>query len=243
MDLVGKTAIITGSTGKIGQALAESLASEGVRCLCHYHRRSRLAERLVQKIRTQGGQAEALQADFRQEIQIRRFFRSVRRLGPADILVHTAALFAKTPLESCTNRQIEDLVHLNLTVPLLLARFFVESLCERKGKPAAKILFFADIGGIRPWKGYSAYCAAKAGLAAAAQSLAKELAPRITVNAIAPGIAEGGDFDWTEALERRKRIPMGKFVSVEDLIEAVLFILKTDSLTGQVLVLDGGLVL
>ncbi|MEJ5259628.1 MAG: SDR family oxidoreductase [Anaerohalosphaeraceae bacterium] len=244
MDLRGKTALITGSTGKIGRFLAESLAREGVQCLCQYHRQDRLANKLVQGIRRHGGRAFAFQSDFRDAEQIRRLFQEAGRYGPTDILIHSAGLFEKTPLKNCTEQQIEDLIHLNLTVPLLITRLFVKSrFSSGAKKPFAKVLFFADIGALRPWRDYSAYCAAKAGLIAATQSLAKELAPGIAVNAIAPGIVEGTIRNRQEAAERKKRIPLGRFVPMNDLMEAVLFLLKTDSITGEILTADGGAVL
>ncbi len=244
MDLRGKTALITGSTGKIGRFLAETLAQEGVQCLCQYHRQDRLANKLVQDIRRRGGRAFAFRTDFRDAAQIRRLFQEAQRYGPIDILIHSAGLFEKTPLKNCTEQQIEDLIRLNLTVPLFLTRLFVKSRPSYgRKRPFAKVLFFADIGAFRPWRDYSVYCAAKAGLTAATRSLAKELAPGITVNAIAPGIVEGTIRNRKEAAERQARIPLGRFVPVKDLMEAVLFLLKTDSMTGEVLAIDGGAVL
>jgi len=244
MDLRGKTALITGSTGKIGRFLAKTLAQEGVQCLCQYHRQDRLANKIVQGIRRHGGRAFAFQSDFRDAEQIRRLFQDAQRHGPIDILIHSAGLFEKTLLKDCAEQQIEDLIHLNLTIPLLLTRLFVKAHpSSGRKKPFAKVLFFADIGALRPWRDYSAYCAAKAGLTAAARSLAKELAPGITVNAIAPGIVEGAIRNRKEAAERRKKIPTGRFVLMGDLMEAVLFLLKTDSITGEVLTIDGGAVL
>lgn len=241
MELKDKTALITGSTGKIGRLLAGALAAEGVHCLCHFYRHKRLADKVVQAVCGQGARAWALEADFRKEDQIRRLFRKVQKHGPVDFLIHTAALFARTPIKTCTSRQIRDLIQVNFTASALLAHLFVKSLPHSdRGNPSAKIIFFADIGAIRPWKNYSIYCAAKAAVIALAQSLAKELAPQVTVNAVALGIVEGGLDSPQEIAARKKRIPAGTFVPVEEVLEAVKFILKTDSMTGQILVLDGG---
>lgn len=145
---------------------------------------------------------------------------------------------------NCTEQQIEELIRVNLTAPILLTHLFAK-LVPSKGRqyPSSKILFFADSGAVRPWRDFSVYCAAKSALLALTQSLAKELAPRTTVNAIAPGIVEGSIRNRKEAAERRNRIPTERFVPVEEVVEAVLFLLRTDSMTGQVLVLDGGSVL
>lgn len=244
MELKDKTALITGSTGKIGRRLAGALAGEGVHCLCHFYRHKRLADKVVQAVCRHGVHAWALEADFRKEDQIRRLFQKVQKHGPVDLLIHTAALFAKTPIKTSTPRQIRDLIQVNFTASALLAHHFVKSLPQSgRGNPSAKIIFFADIGAIRPWKNYSIYCAAKAAVIALTQSLAKELAPQVTVNAIALGIAEGSLDSPQEIAARKKRIPAAIFVPVEEVLEAVKFILKTDSITGRVLVLDGGAVL
>jgi pteridine reductase len=110
-----------------------------------------------------------------------------------------------------------------------------------EGNPAAKIVNMVDVGGEKVWKEYSVYCAAKAGLIAATKSLAKELAPRITVNAVAPGVVT-----WPEAFDEagKKRqlgfIPAGRIAEPVEVAAAVVFLLQNDYITGQVINVDGG---
>ena len=126
----------------------------------------------------------------------------------------------------------------------MLTRLFAESIRARgavsKGGPSGKVLYFADVAALRPWKDYSVYCASKAGLAAAAKAFAKELAPEVTVNAIAPGIVEGTELEAGERERQLGRIPMGRFGRAEEVVQTVLFLLKNDYVTGEILVLDGG---
>lgn len=244
MELKGKTALITGATGKIGRALTIALAREGANCVCHFHRQKEAAADLVRQAEKLGCRGMAVGADFLDQSQVRRMFSQAQVLGPIDLLIHTAGLFAGTPMDQPENPLDRELIEVNLTAPLLLTRLFVRSLKDRSGpNPVAKIVYFADAGAVRPWKKYSFYCAAKAGLAAAAQSLAKELAPAVTVNVLAPGVVQGSLRDSDQEQRQLERIPAGRFVSMDEIVQAVLFILRTDSLTGQILTLDGGSVL
>jgi NAD(P)-dependent dehydrogenase (short-subunit alcohol dehydrogenase family) len=244
MELKGKTALITGATGKIGRALTEALAREGVHCICHFHRQKETALVLVRQAEELGCRGMAVGADFQAESQIKEMFRQAHSMGPVDLLIHAAGLFAPTPIEEGGVGTERTLMEVNLTGPLLLTRLFVESLKDQQGpNPVGKVLYFADAAAVRPWKKYSVYCAAKAGLAAAVKSLAKELAPAVTVNAIAPGVIEGTGLGPQEEERQLAKIPMGRFGTLEEVTMAVLFLLKNDYITGHVLPLDGGRVL
>jgi NAD(P)-dependent dehydrogenase (short-subunit alcohol dehydrogenase family) len=181
--------------------------------------------------------------------------------------VNSAAVFGRTSVGNIGIEEASRIVELDLLVPILLAQEFaarVTSEDEEKteirnlksetisniklGKaqneeagPVGKIVNIVDVGGERPWKGYSVYCAAKAGLIAATKSLAKELAPGITVNAVAPGLVT-----WPEGMDEagRKRqlgfIPAGRTARPEEIVAAVVFLLQNDYITGQVINVDGG---
>jgi len=244
MELKGKTVLITGATGKIGRVLAAALAAEGMYSICHFHKQKQKALALVRQIEQQGYRAAAVEADFQEEIQVREMFRQAQSMVPIDLLIHTAGLFSKTPIEEgsvCSERALLDV---NLMAPLLLTHLFFDSLKNRQGpNPVGKILYLTDAAAVRPWKKYSVYCAAKAGLSAAVKSLAKEMAPSVTVNAIAPGIIEGADLTFQEKEMQMAKIPMGRFGTLDEVILSVLFLLKNDYITGHVLLLDGGRIL
>ncbi|MEN6308496.1 MAG: SDR family NAD(P)-dependent oxidoreductase [Anaerohalosphaeraceae bacterium] len=256
MNLNGLTCLITGSTGSLGGAIALALAHAGCRCICHYHTREDKAAALVKKITEMGHKAIALQADLRHAEQIESLFEKSRAFGEIRILINSAAIFIRRPLSEITAQSIRDVMDVNLTAPLIACRNFVEYLDFKNRStptetPYAKIITLVDIGGIRPWADYVEYCSSKAALIAATKSLAKELAPVMTVNAVAPGIIlpdtsvqEQTDFIRTpENQKRLAAIPLGRFGASAEIVNAVLFLLSNDYITGQVIQVDGGRVI
>ena len=247
MELVNISCLITGSTGTIGRAIALALARGGADCVCHYHTRADLAGQLAGQIVRLGRRAMVLQADLRQPEQIDGLLEKACGFGSLRILVNSAAIFSQKKLAEITPQSIRDILDMNLAAPLLAARAFVKRLSienifpDKTGQVRAKIINLADLGALRPWAGYAEYCASKAGLIAMTKSLAKELAPTVTVNAIAPGIVT-----WPESLDEQHRqkalshIPLGRFARPEEIAEAVLFLATNDYITGQVLQVDGG---
>ena len=248
MELHGKTALITGATGKIGSALALALADEGIDCICHFNSQKQKAMELADRIESLNKKVWVIEADFSRPSQIPEMFAKVQSIGPIDLLIHTAGLFMKTPLTEMAEQTEQTIIDVNLTTPIRLTRLFAKSLQKNKtslndDRRLAKILFFTDVAAIRPWRQYSVYCATKAGLVAVTKSLAKELAPDIMVNAIAPGIIEGMPLEPEEKIKQLNKIPIGRFGTLREIIETVLFLLKNDYVTGQVLTLDGGRIL
>ena len=104
-----------------------------------------------------------------------------------------------------------------------------------------KIINISDVGGIRPWAKHTLYCSSKAGLIGATKAIAKELAPAICVNSIAPGVVTWpSDFDESERHRQLSFIPMRRIAEPKEVTEAIIFLLKNDYITGQVLNVDGG---
>ena len=243
MKLKGFTAVITGSTGWIGRAIAIELAGAGMDCFCHYHQSSGQAEELAGRIRLAGQKAEVYGADLRDERQAGALMDRAFAFGPMRVLVNSAAIFEKGSLGEITAESVNRVLSLNLIAPLVLSRAFAARLAaeeKSEGLPRAKIVNLADTGGIRPWKGYSAYCASKAGLIAATKSLAKELAPDIAVIAVAPGAINWPRGDQGEKERLLSHIPAGRFGTAQEIARTVLFALENDYITGQTLIVDGG---
>jgi len=244
MELKETTAVITGASGRLGSDIAQALARAGCNCICHYHTNQTKALTVVEQIRQSGVEALAVQADLTRPEEAARLFDQAEQLGKPRVLVNSAAVFARAELEQVSLEQLREVLDLNLCAAILTSRSFARGLgaeARQARLPIAKIVNISDVGGIRPWAGYTAYCSSKAALIGATKALAKELAPAICVNCVAPGIiGEGQNMEERERQRQLSFIPAGRFGRIRELIEAVVFLLKHDYITGQVLNVDGG---
>ncbi len=244
MELKDKVAVITGSTGALGSELTLALARAGCHCVCHYHDNKQKADQLVTGIKALGRDAVAIKADLTKEPQIDALFESAGSLIPPRILVNSASVFPRTPLCDITSDQARSVLGLNLIACILTAKAFAKAVKQASNDtdaPLAKIINISDTAAIKPWKNYSLYCASKAGLTGATKSLAKELAPEILVNALAPGIATWPDDTPAEDKKRQLSfIPANRFAKMEEITAALIFLSQNDYMTGQTLAVDGG---
>jgi len=244
MKLKGTTAVVTGSSGRLGGAITRALAEVGCNCICHYNRNKQKAEDLAEQIQALGVKAAAVGADLTEPEKIEKLFERAAELGTPQILINSAAVFSKQPLADVTFEEAQKIFNLNLTAPILTSRTFakmVNSTFPEAGSVVGKIVNISDVGGIRPWAKYVLYCSSKAGLIGATKALAKELAPRVCVNSIAPGVVTWpGDFDQSQKQRQLSFIPMKRIAEISEVTEAIIFLLKNDYITGQVLNVDGG---
>ena len=162
---------------------------------------------------------------------------AVRRLGRLDVLVNNAALFFRTPVLTTTPAQFDRLLAVNLRAPFFLRQAAARAMGRRGGR----IVNIADVGAVRAWPGYMPYGISKAGVLMLTRGLAVALAPRIQVNAVAPGVVllpEG--FPRESGRRLAARIPMGRHGRPDDVAPAVRFFATcSDYITGQVLFVDG----
>ena len=244
METQSITAVVTGASGRVGGAIAIALAKAGCKCICHYNNNYPEAGEIVDKINSSGGHAAAVQADLTSSDGIARLFSVCSEFASPRILVNSAAVFKKSPISEINAENARQMLDIDLISPILVSAAFAESV---KGievtdnLPIAKIVNMVDIGGIRPWANYTMYCAAKAGLIAATKSMAKELAPAVCVNAVAPGVVSWpDDADKSEYDRQVAMIPAGRVGTAEEIAAAVIFLIKNDYITGQTLNIDGG---
>ena len=244
MILKGTVAIITGSSGRLGGAIATALAEGGCNCICHYNRNERAVKIIVEQIREMGRKALAVGADLSKHSGVEDLFERAGEFGTPQILINSAAVFSKQPLEQVTFEEAQKVLNLNLIAPILASRVFAKQIHAEFGdadSAVGKIINIADVGGIRPWAGYVLYCSSKAGLIGVTKALAKELAPAICVNSIAPGVVTlPSDSDQSQKQRQLKHIPMGRVADLNEITDSILFLLKNDYMTGQVLNVDGG---
>ena len=247
MEIQGLAAIITGATGRLGEAIALGLAERGMDCVCHYHRNSQKAKAVVDQITAMGRRAVAVQADLSRQGEVEHLFRTAKTFSKVRVLVNSAAVFERQPLAGLTAEILQQTLSVNVAAPMLTSRFFVDLLqaegldYEKSSEPFAKIVNLVDAAGLKPWAEYAAYCASKAGLIGLTKALAKELAPGVTVNAVAPGIITASELmDADEEQKQLARIPAGRFGQPEEVVRAIVFLLENDYISGQVLAVDGG---
>jgi len=233
MNLKDKNVLITGAAVRIGHGLAEALAARGCRLALHCHRSVAQAEALARQLRSNGCRTIVIKYDLLKpragEIIIKRAFQALGRL---DVLVNNAAVFSKESLATSTEKQIRETLELNLMAPIMMTRAFANIV----GK--GKIINILDrrIVGVEP--GLAAYLLSKKALADFTKIAARELAPHITVNGIAPGPV----FVPTNISEREKagKIPLGKRPTIADVAATLIFLLQNDSITGEIIFVDGG---
>ena len=246
MKLNGKIAIITGSTGTIGAAVAKMLAEKGCHCVCQYHKNKQKAKQLQKKMADYNAVVEIVQADLTIPQEIKKLFLAAKKIAnkmkskPAQILVNSAAVFQKQPLSKVTAKSIEKIYNLNLKAPIFITKMFAEKIKAQKAKQG-KIINLTDVAADRPWANYSIYCSSKAALIAASKALAKELAPVITINCVSPGVVTWGR-KLTEKQKKQmiKKILAKRTATPQEIADAVKFLIENDYVTGQVIKVDGG---
>ncbi len=244
MELTGKTAVITGSSGRLGGAIALALGEGGCNCVCHYSSDRRKAKELVEQIKGLGVKAAAVGADLSEAGQIESLFEKAAEFGGPQVLINSAAVFTKVALSEVTIEEARRVLDVNLTTAILTSQAFAKRIGDKSGNSEAivgKIINISDVAGIRPWANYILYSSSKAGLIGATKALAKELAPRICVNSVAPGLVTWPEDFSDEQKERQiKLIPLRRIAETKDVTAAIVFLLENDYITGQVLNVDGG---
>ena len=238
MELAGRVALVTGAGRRVGRALAEALGREGMRVAVHYHGSDEGAAQTVATIYEAGGEAHAVQADLRDPEACSALVDDVvRRLGGLGVLVNSAAVMLRTPLPDVSPGVWDEIMAINLRAPFLCA----QAAARHMESGGGVIINIADLAGMEVWPAYIPHGVSKAGLIHLTQSLARALAPRIRVNAIAPGTVLLPD-GWSEEDSERLRrtTPLREHGSPDDVVRAMLYLLSADYVTGETLVVDGG---
>lgn len=247
MNLQGKTAVVTGAAVRLGRACALALAEAGCHLCLHYRSSAEEAEATARQVADFGGQACTVQADFSEpETAAKTVISAARTLpGEVAVLVNSAALFEPGSLVSTTASQWRRHFAVNLETPVFLCREFVR---QQPAGAEGHIVNIADWRGTHPVPGHLAYTLTKSALVALTRLLAQELAPAVRVNAIAPGAilppAEGnpGDGRGNHATFQQlaRQIPLRQTGKPADVTETLLFLLRSDFITGEVIHITGG---
>lgn len=237
--LSGKSVLVTGGARRIGKAIALCLAQAGAKVAVTYRNSEAEAAETVGAIHSYGGNALAIKCDVRSEASVRLAVAAVvAGFGRLDILINNAAIFESASLENISMEQWDAVFETNTRGPFLVAREALTHLRAAQGR----IVNIGSLGGIHAWAGHAHYCASKAALHMMTQAMAKAFAPDVSVNCVAPGWIElDGDTEM-QALRFASKTPMQRNGSADDVAQAALFFATGPRfITGQILVVDGGL--
>jgi pteridine reductase len=239
MELDGKVAIVTGGAVRLGRALALALAEHGIRLVIHYGLSAGPAQKIVTKIKAMGSDALAIQADLSQSGEAPSIVKgAVAHFGQVDILVNSAAIFEPGNWDDTTEANWDRHFAINLKSPFFLSQAFAAHVGPKR---AGHIVNIADWRGVRPDTDHVAYTLTKAALIAMTKSLALALAPNIQVNAIAPGMILPPPGEDQSYLERKAgEIPAQRVGSPEEIAKALIFLLRSDFVTGDLIFVTGG---
>jgi len=239
MDLGGKTALVTGGGVRLGKEIALALAGQRVRIVVHYNRSALGAEDTVKKIRALGAEAVALQADLGLAGTAPDLIhRAIDVMGPLDFLINSAAVFDADSASAVTEVSWDEQFAVNLKAPFFLSLEFAAQVGRER---RAHIINMADASVGRPDAARLIYRLTKASLVHMTKDLAIALAPNIQVNAIAPGAIlppVGKGQAYMEELA--KKIPALQVGSPEELAKALLYLLHSDFVTGEIIYVSGG---
>ena len=240
METTGKVALVTGAGVRVGKRIALALAGTGMHVAVHYHSSAGPADETVSEIRALGVEADAFPGDLSRTESVRALIDAIdARWGRLDVLVNSAAIFPRTPWDEIDEAVWDRTLDVNLKAPFFTAWHAIP-LMRRGG--GGKIINIADWAGLRPYRNYLPYVISKGGIITMTKAMAKELAPEIAVNAIAPGpVMLPEDFDPAAAERIRKGTLLQRLGSPDDIAQsAVYLVAMTDFVTGHVLVVDGG---
>jgi 3-oxoacyl-[acyl-carrier protein] reductase len=246
MDLNGKVAMVTGGSGDIGAAICVALAQAGCDVALTYVGNTDGAEETAAQVVAAGRRAHQVRLDQRDEASIDAAVAEViDTFGGCDVLVNNAAWNIGIPfrqLGSLDGETWDRVLETNLRGPFLLSRAMAEHLRAADG---GRIVNIASVGGLNPGSSSIAYSCSKAGLIHLTHCLAVALAPEISVNCVAPGLVEGTRMalrlpDEVSAGARRQAV-LGKVGSAVDIADATVMLCRADTITGQTIVVDGGM--
>ncbi len=238
--LIGRTALVTGGARRMGRHLARALAEQGADIVLHYNQSEFEAHATADELKSRGVRVALLQADLMDSfIAEDLIYRAAEAMDkPLDILVNNASQFGQGSAQKTSANTWDDFQNVNLRAPFIMA----QTLCKVLGEEdRGDVINLNDFRSLRAASENFAYNMSKWGLHGLTRNLALALAPRLRVNelalgAVLPPSPSSGDYKRTT----REEIPIGRFVTPEEVCSAMLFLLGNEAMTGQILNLDGG---
>ncbi len=240
MDCKNKVVIVTGGATRLGGAMSQALARQGANVVVHYHHGGEAAQAIVRQCHDMGGTGLAVEADFLDPVAAARkvVTRAFDHFGRLDALVNSASIFEAETLAQTTEDIFDRHIAVNLKASVFLCQAFAGLFAADQ---PGHIVNIADWRATRPIPGHLTYTLTKSGLVALTRLLAQELAPNIQVNCICPGaILLPSGVDSAVADQVSKRNPLGRMGSPRDITETLIYLLRSDFITGEVVHVTGG---
>jgi pteridine reductase len=230
--------LVTGAGKRVGRAIAVALGRDGARVAIHYNGSAAGARETVRLVTAAGGEAHAFRADLTRPGEPGRLVRDVvAHFGRLDLLVNSAASMMRTPLARVRELDWDRVFALNLRAPFFCAIAAARAMGRRGGA----IVNISDHMGFESWPDFVPHGVSKAGVAAMTRALAAALAPRVRVNAVAPGFVLAPDGHPARATRAFARAtPLRRIGTPDDVADAVRFLASADFVTGETIFVDGG---
>jgi len=234
-------ALVTGAAHRLGKAFALTLAGQGYAIALHYNNSAEKASATAEEIRALGVPVFPVQADLTDEAQINQLFSEIDALhtsqeAPLKVLVNSAAIMDRADPRSMSVADFDSALNINLRAPFLCAQQAYQRM-----DAGGLIVNVSDVAAQKVWTGFPAYTVSKSALESLTRILARSFAPKVRVNAIAPGLVLPSDDlpldDWERLIGR---LPLKRPASLEEITSALEFLLKNEYVTGQTIVVDGG---
>ena len=238
---MNKTILITGAAKRIGREMAKAFFDKGWDIVIHFNNSIEDAQSLADQMNAQrSNSALIIQANLDHAKDIEKLADlALSKNGRIDALINNASTFYPTPVGTFSEANWEALMGSNLKAPL----FLIQAFCEELKKNNGFIINVTDINVDKALINHSIYLAAKSGLQTLTRALAKELAPDIRVNAIAPGaILEPPNVEWTSEQKNKiiNSVPIARMGTEKDIVDAAIYLSEAEYVTGQILNIDGG---
>jgi pteridine reductase len=238
MDLRGSVALVTGGAHRLGRAIALALGRSGANVVIHYHRSAEQARTVVDELIGLGTKAASFSGDLAVVADVERVVdQAIACWDGLHLLVNNAGIWGSTPIGTVTEERWDELIATNTRSAFFAAQRAAPALRAARGA----IINIADVGALRPWRNHTPYLVSKGGVITLTEALAKDLAPEVRVNAIAPGPVLLPD-DWTpaQAESAAQTVLLRRIGSPDDIAQAVIYLAQAEYVTGVVLPVDGG---
>jgi NAD(P)-dependent dehydrogenase (short-subunit alcohol dehydrogenase family) len=238
--LAGKVALVTGGAKRLGRAAALALAEAGADVAVMFLESDKKAQQTAKQVENLGVRALAVPCDVADPKSVRAAIAAaIRKFGGLDILVNNAGRYETVAFDQLSLQQWDTIFATNVRGPFLVSKEALPHLRKRTGR----IINLGSLGGMQPWSTHAHYCSSKAALHMLTKVMAKALAPKIAVNCVAPGMIDLGEKSAASFMKRMARqTPMQRNGTGGDVASAIVFFATAPHfITGQVLVVDGGL--